>query len=308
QTSPDLYPLLPNNQEKTEGLDSRQKLPYQNFTNDYWRRYRFIYHRLVELVDNQIGKVLQAIDQSAIADNTLIIFTSDHGEMAGSHRLRTKNAPYAECQKVPLVFYGKGVAGQRSDHSAVCNGMDLLPTLCELGGIDIPANLFGKSLAERIKKEGAPNNSRTLFLEGAQFYQILADDNFKYTCFTTPPYAEILIDLRTDPYETVNRTEDPTLIDILKTLRKQMNEELAKRAISTRIHPTTGDKHPLSVTLENEQLIIGGLDPDETLSITGLNGVIVYQKRPKTGTVYFDLKNKGCYLIATPHEVCKVCY
>lgn len=308
-TSPALYPPLPPNLEKTVGLNSRQKLLYQDFTDEYWRRYRFIYQRLVELVDRQIGIVLDAIGQSAINNNTIVVFTSDHGEMGGAHRLRTKNVPYSECQKVPLVFYGKGIEKARTDRSVVCNGADLLPTLCELGEIEIPDNLPGKSLAKRIKqKTEVSDTTRTLFLEGAQFYQLVAGLDYKYTRFTTSPYAEMLIDLKNDPYETLNLADHDVYFPLLGRLRDQMNDELAKRSLPTSIGSPTHKENRLSVIRNGTWLTIQGFSLQETLCISNLAGTVLYRGIPQTETVAFELKERGCYLIATTDSVCKVIY
>lgn len=308
-TPPDLYPKLPLNFEKTTGLDSQQKIPYQDFTDSYWRRYRFIYYRLAELVDKQIGSVLDAIEQSAIAGNTIIVFTSDHGEMGGSHRLRTKNAPYSECQKVPLVFAGKGIENVFVDSGAVCNGTDLLPTLCKLGEITIPENLAGESLAERFrKKEEMIHQKRNLFLEGAQFYQIVFGNDFKYTRFTVSPFSEILIDLQNDPYETNNLIANPSYQPILEKLRNYMNEELAKRELTTTIHPLQQEKKTLSVLRDGNQIHLVGYTANNILIISDLSGMIYYNGIPKTESLSLSLKEKGCYLISTPYSFVKIIY
>ena len=170
-------------------------------------------------LDNQIGKVLDTIYKSDIAENTIIVFTSDHGEMNGAHCLRTKNVPYSECQKVPFVFFGKGIDSNKSINSSVCNGYDLLPTLCELAGINAPDNIIGESLVSKINNINNSDDERVLFLEGAQFYQIVYNDDFKYTCFTTSPYSHILIDLQNDKYETLNVIDDEDYHDIRDRMR-----------------------------------------------------------------------------------------
>ncbi|MEG0950004.1 MAG: sulfatase-like hydrolase/transferase [Bacteroidales bacterium] len=308
-TSPELYPNLPPNLEKTKGFDIRQKMPYQDFTDSYWRRYRFIYYRLAELVDKQIGSVLDAIEQSAIAGNTIIVFTSDHGEMGGAHRLRTKNAPYSECQKVPLVFAGKSIDKAFVDSGAVCNGSDLLPTLCTVGEITIPENLVGESLAKRIrKKEEMTDKKRNLFLEGAQFYQIVSGNNFKYTRFTTSPFSEMLIDLRNDPYETNNVIADYNYQAIREELRNDMNEELAKRELVTTIIPLPEEKKILSVIRDGKQIHIKGYNANEILIISDLAGIIYYNDIPKAESLSFSFKEKGFYLISTRHSVSKIIY
>lgn len=224
------YPPLPENFERTENLGPIQ-FPYKEFTTDYWRRYRFIYGRLVELVDRQIGEVLDAVEASANRDNTIVVFTSDHGEMAGAHQLITKGVPYDECQHVPLIIAGRGVVQGERDHSLVCNGWDLLPTLCGLAGIEAPSNGCGISLAGRAfgREELAPG--RFLYLETTRSCLLIEEGKFKYTRFRNNG-AEMLIDLANDPLEQNNLASDPAYADKRRELSSRLDAELSRRGIA----------------------------------------------------------------------------
>jgi len=107
---------------------------------DQWRRYLDWYVACMEDVDENMGDVMDALEKSGQAGNTLVLFTSDHGEMGGSHKLRNKGTfAYEEVMKVPLVLSMPGTlpAGKTSD--ALVSNVDVMPTLCSFAGIS-PAN------------------------------------------------------------------------------------------------------------------------------------------------------------------------
>ncbi len=196
-------PQLPFNQAETRDFPDFKKAPLKDFPNYYWRKYRWTYGQLVELVDSHIGIILDALDRNPkFKKNTIVVFTSDHGEMQGAHHMVTKNIPYDECQRVPLIFAGKGITHGRNA-SAVCNGVDLIPTLCELAGIQAPS-CDGVSIAKKvIGKDKTIDTKRVIYMEGDGFISV-ADANFKYTLFDGAKGAEMLIDLKKDRGELIN--------------------------------------------------------------------------------------------------------
>lgn len=101
--------------------------PTRNYTPDDWRRYRNLYYRLVEKVDAEIGKILNAIDKQDLWKNTVVIFTSDHGDGVGAHHWNQKSALYEEVVNIPLIVTlpGKKNAGKEMPQ-LVNNGVDFL--------------------------------------------------------------------------------------------------------------------------------------------------------------------------------------
>ena len=174
-------PELPFNFEKTKNLPQNVKVPSKNFTENYWRRYRWIYRELVKLVDSHIGDILDAVDANTkLKENTYIIFTSDHGEMLGAHKMITKGYPYEECQKVPLIIAGPDVKHGDRDNTVVCNGTDILPTMCELANIKI-RKTDGISLAKRITNKGKLAKRDAIRIENNNFYTIVSgSDKYSY--------------------------------------------------------------------------------------------------------------------------------
>lgn len=200
-----LVPDLPYNFAKTVDFPANfRPRSFHDFPVYYWKKYRWIYSQLTSLVDSHIGMILDAIDASPLKNNTIIIFTSDHGEMQGAHHASEKNLPLEECQRVPFIICGKGIVKNQRDNSLICNGIDLMPTLCELAGIPLPANLKGISVAGRATKNEPVSQRKYLYLEGDRFRQMIENDQFKYTLFDIPGSPDMLIDLKNDPGERIN--------------------------------------------------------------------------------------------------------
>lgn len=196
-------PALPFNFDKTKAYPAMKKSPYKDFPEYYWRKYRWTYGQLVSLVDGHIGHILDALDRNPeLKKNTIVVFTSDHGEMQGAHQMVTKGVPYDECQRVPLIFSGPDIKAGARDNSLVCNGVDLLPTLCELAGIQVPAT-DGLSLASRMDGKDKSILRSTLYVEGEGFLSVI-DDEGKYTLFDGKDKGEMLINLRVDRGELTN--------------------------------------------------------------------------------------------------------
>jgi arylsulfatase A-like enzyme len=102
------------------------------------------YYAVISHLDEQIGRIFEALDETGVRDNTIVIFTSDHGLAIGSHGLVGKQNMYEHTINVPLVMAGPGIPADER-RVAQCYLRDLFPTLCELAGIDAP-DVDGRSL------------------------------------------------------------------------------------------------------------------------------------------------------------------
>lgn len=198
----------------------------EHWTEKDWRMHRYAYHRLTERVDVQIGMVLDALEASPFADNTIVVFTSDHGEMSASHRLEHKTVFYEESANVPLVVWYKGMAnGQSVDkENIISTGLDLYPTLCDLAGISSPDHLPGLSFAPLLKNKKSDYNSRKyLFMENELGFMIRRD-NLKFTLYDKGD--EMLIDLEQDPGEMVNLSRNPAFKDRKAKLKALLQKHI----------------------------------------------------------------------------------
>jgi arylsulfatase A-like enzyme len=181
-----------------------------------WRLYRWAYRRLMEMVDRQIGQVLTALDEAGLADSTVVIFTSDHGDMDAAHRMEHKSVLYEEAARVPLIIRDplQATPFAVDQIHPVTVGLDLLPTLCDYAGVESPPDLAGQSLRGLINgDETMP--ARTFTVVESQAGRMVRTGRFKYVVYESGANRQQLIDLATDPGEMVNLVEDPTYAQVL---------------------------------------------------------------------------------------------
>lgn len=124
---------------------------YEIQTEAQFRRLRANYYGLVTLVDNAIGRILQALEESGQADNTIIVFTSDHGDMMGDHGLVAKCVMYEPSIRIPLLLHVPGQTAQRIP--GPISQVDLVPTLLDLMGQSVPGHLQGCSRVAVLREE-----------------------------------------------------------------------------------------------------------------------------------------------------------
>jgi len=202
----------------------------RKWTPTDWSLYRWLYYRLTESVDNQVGRVLAALNASPFAANTIIVFTSDHGDMQGAHGLSLKNVPFEECQRVPFVFTGPGIKkGVIDNDTLVCNGLDLIPTICDLAGVKYNSDaLTGKSLKPLLTGSGPAPQRDCIYTETYNSFTI-NDGRYKYTIFELPGNPDMLVDLQTDPGELHNLVNDPASQKTKDAMKDKLMKNLATR-------------------------------------------------------------------------------
>lgn len=202
------------------------------WNEDQWKLYGWMYYRLTESVDAQVGRVLEALRKSGLEDNTLVVFTSDHGELNGAHNLNTKNCMFEECQRVPLIIAGKGVKSNFVDKSTlVCNGWDILPTVCDMAGVNYPSNLSGISLKPYLTGKGRTPDRKYIVTENYNGYQI-TDGRYKLSVYELPGNPETLTDLSVNPGETLNFAHNAKYASIEKELKAQLMADLSARGLT----------------------------------------------------------------------------
>ena len=129
--------------------------------NDPGRQRRVLqaYGAAVAFMDAQVGRVLEALDRSGRRDETIVVFTSDHGYHLGEHGLWQKQSLHEESMRVPLIVAGPGVATGVS--RAILEQVDVYPTLAEHAGLAAPPDLHGRSLAACLRDPSAPGRWRS---------------------------------------------------------------------------------------------------------------------------------------------------
>ena len=184
------------------------------------------YYAICTLIDDQIGRILNVLEELGQMDETIIVFMSDHGDFMGAHRLMMKGVPaFEEAYKIPFIvrWPAEGLQG------AVCDEpmsvVDVAPTLLEMTGAEPIENCEGRSLVPFLKGQ-RPNNWQTeAFAEfhGQRFFftqRIMWGERYKYV-FNGFDYDE-LYDLKDDPYELRNLSNDSAYRKIRDELAAQM--------------------------------------------------------------------------------------
>jgi arylsulfatase A-like enzyme len=202
-------PGLPSNHHVpwTEGMIRHRDYMYeelQAYTENDWRRYIAAYYLLIENTDWHIRLVLQALAQAGLERDTIILFTSDHGDMMGSHGLIAKTVFYEESvQTQMIVRYPGRIAPGTVDRTSLVGSIDVMPTLLDLCGLEVPPGLDGQSFRSRCmgRQEGDFSHLFSESFDG----RMLRFAQFKYV--HSEVYGEeyeILFDLEADPEEAEN--------------------------------------------------------------------------------------------------------
>jgi len=206
----------------------------ENYSWEDWSRTVALYYALVSEIDHAIGYVLAKLDELGLADDTLVIFTADHGDMCGSHRMVDKHyVMYDDVVKVPLVIrWPRKIKGNMVCHEFICHFLDIPPTILEVLGIPIPEFFHGRSMVSILEGE-KPRNWRSEIVatyNGQQFglytQRMIRTRKWKYIWNTTD--VDELYDLENDPHELENRIYDQSCKDLVASLRRRLYEILLK--------------------------------------------------------------------------------
>ena len=241
-------PPLPANFEVTASAPSAllefsgfRQYVFKHWSEEQWRLHRWAYTRLTERVDAHIGRVLEALREADLAHKTVVIFTSDHGDMDAAHRLEHKSMPYDEAARVPLIVSyptvtASGIVDQRH---LVSTGLDLIPTLCDFAGIPQPSALAGRSVKPLTVTPDAEYPWRDTLVVENHRSRILCSKSYKYTVYNHGQPREMLTDLEADPGEMKNLAVDAryrkTLAEHRRWLRlwyQENSETLGKEYVA----------------------------------------------------------------------------
>ncbi len=193
------------------------------YTPADWRYYRAAYAALVERVDARVGELLAALEGAGHAEDTLVVFTSDHGDGDAAHAWNQKTALYEEIVRVPLILHRPGhVPAGVVDHSLVSTGLDLLPTLCGVAGVPVPDHLTGRSLLGEARR---PEHVvvETTFADGPRPHtrgRAVVGHRYKYVLYSWGAHREQLYDLVADPGEQVNLAVEARYAEVLEQYRE----------------------------------------------------------------------------------------
>ncbi len=196
--------------------------------------YQRVYYAMTAALDEQVGRLLAAVDEAGLRDNTIVVFTSDHGEMFGAHGRVYKMTFYEESVRTPLLVRWPGhiQAGAKSD--ACISTVDLMPTLLGLAGREIPKAVEGMNLAPLALGKDGPAPDAALLQGMGHTYQwqdgfewrALRDQRFTYARYLRDG-RELLFDNAADPLQKQDLAGDAAHREDLTKMRERMNKRMA---------------------------------------------------------------------------------
>jgi arylsulfatase A-like enzyme len=197
------------------------------------KRARAAYYGCITHIDHQIGRFLQAMFDDNVMNNTIILFTSDHGDMMGDHNCVRKSLPYEGSAHVPFIVYDPG------NHLGLKNGSvvnsvvelrDIMPTLLEIANAEVPKEVEGQSVLPLAKGEDTPWRE---YLHGEHQYgyfsnHYIVTEKDKYVWYSQTG-MEQYFNQEEDPQELHNAAEDAKYKERVGTLRNSLIKELTGR-------------------------------------------------------------------------------
>lgn len=206
-------PIIGFSEPPARGGPATPQPDLSKVTPEQWGRVVAHYYGMVSLIDRQVGRALSALREAGLEQNTVVIFTSDHGELLGDHGLLFKGPHHYDCLlRVPTLarWPGRLPAGRRVD--GLVEMLDLPATILEMAGIEPPLGMQGRSLMPLL--EGAADDGReSVLVERQDLYwrldvRTLRTHRWKLNYYANRPFGE-LFDLENDPQEFVNLWDDP---------------------------------------------------------------------------------------------------
>jgi arylsulfatase A-like enzyme len=227
---PARVPLSPTLRDPPEGKPEvvrRLRAVWAGLTDDDWRLVTAAYHAAVSFIDAEIGRLLAAVKEAGLYDDTLIVFTSDHGDMLGGHGLCTKGigTPYEEVYNIPLLLRRPGGPRGPVDATTRTGLIDLAPTLLDLCGARAIEGAQGRSLRPVLEGRAQAEEWQDAYAEffGQRFVQtqrLVWHGDWKYVF--SPGGTDELYDLGRDPHERRNLAGDPACRGTLEDMARRM--------------------------------------------------------------------------------------
>jgi len=194
---------------------------------------RRIYYAMTASVDASFARLLHALDELGLAQNTIVVFSSDHGEMFGAHGRLAKNIFYEEAARVPFLVRWPGHIPVAATSDACLGTVDIMPTLLGLLDLPIPKEVEGMDLSAHVTGRGGPeplaaflqNTGACAAWQDGHEWRALRDKRFTYARYRVDGH-ELLFDNKTDPYQMNNLMQDKQNADTANRFRTMMAEKM----------------------------------------------------------------------------------
>ena len=189
-------------------------------------------------LDDNFGRLMQFLHDNGMADNTLVVFTADHGDMHKSHNLLYKSLPQEESAHIPLFMRKPGTIPSGHISDTLIGGVDMMPTLLGLCGLPIPKTCTGVDKSTAARGLAMPEVD-SIYCEHQTPWRSIVTDRYKLVIQDTLSIDSVTLmyDLDTDPYELVNLKDD----DAFTTIKEQLYDRLLQWIAET------GDAYPTHI-------------------------------------------------------------
>jgi len=226
----DSVPLSPTLHDDLRGKPEvlrRMQAVWSGLSEQDWRRVTAAHRAVVSFLDSEVGRLLAALRELGLAENTIVVFTSDHGDMLGAHGLVAKGVGtgYEEVYNIPLILRVPGLPGSGDDTTTCTSLVDLGPTLLDLAGLPPLPGAQGRSLRPVLENTANPADWQDAYAEfyGQRFVytqRLVWHGPWKFVF--SPGGIDELYNLRDDPHETRNRADDPACRAVLEAMCARM--------------------------------------------------------------------------------------
>jgi len=202
-------------------------------------RQRAYYLANVEMIDTKVGEIMEALENNGYGDNTIVIFTSDHGDCLTDHGHSQKWTMYDTITRMPMIVWApdRFKGGLKVD--GLCQQMDIGPTILELAGVDVPETMEAESLVPALEeKDWTPReyvyaeHGRDNILENTEFMTMVRSEEWKLVHFVDSTEGQ-LFNMKDDPDEVNNLWDDPDSVDTKRAMLDELREWRVRSLVQT---------------------------------------------------------------------------
>jgi len=223
----DLPALSADDKARSPAAAYLSSKPEQETMTDAQRREAMqAYYASITFMDAQVGRVIAALDRLNLANNTIVVMTSDHGYHMYEHGLWQKMSLFENSAHVPLVICANGTKGNGQSTKGLAELVDLYPTLADLCGLAAPPDLGGTSLRGVLDDPSTAGKSAAFTqVKRGQFHGYsIRTDHWRYTLWDEGRKGEQLFDMQGDSRETTNLAARPEMVNVVNDLREQVRQ------------------------------------------------------------------------------------
>lgn len=190
------------------------------------------YYAAITSLDEQVGRVKDALEQSGLEKKTIIVFVGDNGMMRGSRGWDGKVLPYEESVRVPFIVYAPGIATHKGASRAAVSSLDLSPSFLKWAGAEVPPSWPGRDLTPALQSDNPESFDHAVseFADnvsekfGSVEYRTIRTPEAKLIRWRDPAKGEEFFDLKNDPRELRNQVANPAMKDRVEALRQKLDE------------------------------------------------------------------------------------